>query len=102
MNLEAIQKVKAYPKLGLIVLAYIAFIGLGMPDGLLGVAWPSIRTGFSIPLDAIGMLLTAATAGYMTSSFFEWTRGDTARSWQSSSGKLCIDRCGITGLYTRP
>ena len=63
-------KVKQYPKIELVILAYVAFIALGMPDGLLGVAWPSIRTSFSIPLDAIGMLLTAAVAGYMTSSFF--------------------------------
>lgn len=62
-------KLKRYPRIGLILLAFIAFIALGLPDGLLGVGWPSIRTGFSIPLDAIGMLLTASVVGYMTSSF---------------------------------
>lgn len=62
-------KMKRYPRIGLILLAFIAFIALGLPDGLLGVGWPSIRTGFSIPLDAIGMLLTASVVGYMTSSF---------------------------------
>lgn len=62
-------KVKQYPRLGLILLAFIAFIALGLPDGLLGVGWPSMRAGFSIPLDAIGMLLAAAVTGYMSSSF---------------------------------
>lgn len=62
-------KIKQYPKLGLILLAFIAFVALGLPDGLLGVGWPSIRAGFSIPLDAIGMFLTAVVIGYMTSSF---------------------------------
>jgi fucose permease len=62
-------KVKQYPKIGLVVLAYVAFIALGMPDGLLGVAWPSIRASFSIPVDAVGMLLSASVAGYLTSSF---------------------------------
>lgn len=62
-------KVKQYPKISLVLLAYIAFIALGMPDGLLGVAWPSIRVGFDIPLDAVGLLITVAVAGYMTSSF---------------------------------
>ncbi len=60
---------KSTSRLPLIILAYIAFVALGMPDGLLGVGWPSIRAGFGIPLDAIGMLLAAAVAGYMTSSF---------------------------------
>jgi fucose permease len=53
----------------LIILAFVAFIALGMPDGLLGVAWPSIRASFSLPLDAVGWLLGAAVTGYLTSSF---------------------------------
>jgi fucose permease len=69
--------------IGLILLAYLAFIALGMPDGLLGVGWPSIRASFSIPLDALGMLLFAAMAGYLTSSFF--------------SGHL-ISRMGVGGM----
>ncbi|MDT8380652.1 MAG: MFS transporter [Brevefilum sp.] len=63
------NKVKNYPRLGLILLAFIAFVALGLPDGLLGVGWPSIRNDFFIPLDAIGMLLFTSVAGYMTSSF---------------------------------
>jgi fucose permease len=61
---------KTRSKLGLILLAYIAFISLGLPDGLLGVAWPSIRTNFSLPLDALGALLFSSMAGYLVSSFF--------------------------------
>lgn len=56
-------------KLGLIVLAFIAFISLGLPDGLLGVAWPSIRENFSLRLDSLGVFLFACTSGYITSSF---------------------------------
>ncbi|MBL8096222.1 MAG: MFS transporter [Anaerolineales bacterium] len=67
--MRTLARIKSYPKLGLIVLAYVAFIALGMPDGLLGVAWPSMRQGFGIPLDAMGALLVAATSGYMVSSF---------------------------------
>src|SRR4030067_3378812 len=40
-----------------------------MPDGLLGVAWPSMRADFSLPLDSLGILLFASVSGYMTSSF---------------------------------
>ena len=63
------NKVRNNPRLGLVALAYIAFIALGMPDGLLGVGWPSIRASFSIPIDALGMLLATSVTGYMTSSF---------------------------------
>ncbi len=57
-------------RISLVALTYIAFIALGMPDGLLGIAWPSLRASFSLPLDAIGALLIMGTAGYLTSSFF--------------------------------
>ncbi len=67
MKLISIKK--SGSRVGLILLAYIAFISLGLPDGLLGVGWPSIRASFSLPLDALGMLLIATTAGYLTSSF---------------------------------
>lgn len=58
------------PAKGLIVLAYIAFISLGLPDGLFGVAWPSIRETFHLRLDSVGPLFFAVTSGYMLSSFF--------------------------------
>ena len=52
----------------LVVLAYVSFISLGLPDGLLGVAWPSMRVFFHLPLDALGTLLVAFTTGYLLSS----------------------------------
>lgn len=56
-------------KMGLVLLAYIAFISLGLPDGLLGVAWPSVRQTFSLPLDALGLWLAGGVTGYLTASF---------------------------------
>lgn len=67
--MNSVTRVRHNPRFGLIVLAFIAFIALGLPDGLLGVGWPSMRAGFGIELDAIGMLLIASTVGYMAASF---------------------------------
>lgn len=53
----------------LAVLAFVAFISLGLPDGLLGVAWPSIRSTFEVPIDALGLVVAVFTAGYLLSSF---------------------------------
>lgn len=52
----------------LALLSFLAFISLGLPDGLLGVSWPSIRDGFGLPLDALGALVALQTLGYLTSS----------------------------------
>lgn len=53
----------------LIVLAYVGFVSLGLPDGLLGVATPSIRASFGLAPEDIGALLISFTAGYLLSSF---------------------------------
>lgn len=53
----------------LVGIAFASFVGIGLPGGVLGVAWPSIRTSFGLSLDAIGALLTAQTAGYLLVGF---------------------------------
>lgn len=59
---------KPKPGLLLVVLTYAGFFSLGMPDGLLSVAWPSMRASFGLPLNALGSLLTLFTIGYLLSS----------------------------------
>lgn len=49
----------------LVALMFIGFISLGLPDGLLGVAWPSIAGGFGVGLDSLGTLLIASTVGFL-------------------------------------
>lgn len=80
-------------KIGLILLAYVAFIALGMPDGLLGVGWPSMRAGFQVPLDALGFFMFASTAGYLSASF---ASGFLLR--KMGVGGLLAASCGLTGL----
>ncbi len=55
------------PRPTLLVLAYLAFISLGLPDAVLGVAWPSLRDTFALPQAGLGAVLTAATAAYFAS-----------------------------------
>ena len=55
--------------MGLIIISFFAFVSLGLPDGLMGVAWPGIRHQFQLPVDALGIILVCGTAGYMLSSF---------------------------------
>jgi fucose permease len=57
-------------RINVLMLAYIAFVMLGLPTGLLGVAWPTMRTEFTLPLDAMGLLLISSTVGYFLASFF--------------------------------
>jgi fucose permease len=51
-----------------LILASLGFVSLGLPEGMLGVAWPSIRQTFDLPLDALGMLIATFALGYFVSS----------------------------------
>ena len=52
----------------ILLLAYAGFVALGLSNSLMGVAWPSIRNTFGLPLDALGMFLIGNTTGYMLAS----------------------------------
>lgn len=52
----------------LLLVAYLAFVGLGLPDAVTGVAWPSIREAFGSGQDGLGWVLSCAATGYLASS----------------------------------
>ena len=51
-----------------VVLSLAGLLAVGLPDGALGVAWPSIQSEFDRPLGSLGWLLTAWTIGYLSGS----------------------------------
>lgn len=52
----------------LIALIYLAFISLGLPDSLLGAAWPVMQTDFAVPLSYAGALAMIIALGTIVSS----------------------------------
>ncbi|MBY0526686.1 MAG: MFS transporter [Gemmataceae bacterium] len=54
----------------LLLLAYVGFVSLGLPDAVSGVAWPSVRDTFGLPQSGLGLILIGAGCGYFLSSFF--------------------------------
>ena len=51
----------------LLAVIYIAFISLGLPDSLLGAAWPTIRTDFNVPLSYMGLISMIISGGTIIS-----------------------------------
>jgi fucose permease len=51
----------------LLALCYVGFVSLGLPDSVLGGAWPAIWRELGRPLDDAGQLLMLATAGVVLS-----------------------------------
>ena len=64
----------------LLAIAFVGFVSLGLPDAVIGVAWPSVRDTFGLHLSSLGLVLVGTGCGYLLSSFF--------------AGRL-IDRLGI-------
>jgi len=51
------------------ITAYLGFILIGLGGGLLGVAWPAMQIYFEQPIDAMAVILTVSTTGYLIASF---------------------------------
>lgn len=52
----------------LLAVIYLAFISLGLPDSLLGSAWPSMYTGFGVPVSYSGIVFFIISLGTVISS----------------------------------
>ncbi|WP_407458028.1 MFS transporter [Fibrobacter sp.] len=54
----------------LLVVIYAAFIGLGLPDTVLGAAWPLMQRDLMAPLSAAGLLSIIVSVGTIVSSLW--------------------------------
>lgn len=52
----------------LLAIIYLAFINLGLPDSLLGSAWPSVYQEFSVPISYMGGISMIIAIGTIISS----------------------------------
>ena len=52
----------------LLAVIYISFISLGLPDALLGAAWPSIYGPFGVPVSYAGLISMIIALGTVVSS----------------------------------
>lgn len=54
----------------LLIVIYITFIGLGIPDSVLGSVWPAIYPDLNVPVSAQSVLTVLISAGTVTASAF--------------------------------
>ena len=52
----------------LLAIIYLSFISLGLPDGLLGAAWPTVYPEFGVPVSASGIIFVTVSVGTVVSS----------------------------------
>lgn len=54
----------------LLIIIYLAFISLGLPDTILGSAWPMMHQDLNVPISAAGLEAMIVSGGTIISSFF--------------------------------
>ena len=52
------------------VLSLATFVALGLPDGMLGTAWPAMRVSLHAPVSYLGLILVGATVGSVAITAF--------------------------------
>ena len=77
----------------LLAIIYISFISLGLPDALLGAAWPTMCLDFAVPVSLAGVVAVTIAAGTVISSLMS----DRLTLWLGA-GKVTAFSVGLTAL----
>lgn len=75
----------------LLLVIYLGFISLGLPDGTLGTAWPAVYPELNLPLGLAGTILTVATVLTGISGF---SSGRIVGRW--GTGPVVLVSCLLT------
>ncbi|MFC5649980.1 MFS transporter [Paenibacillus solisilvae] len=74
-----------------LVIIYLAFISLGIPDSLLGAAWPVMHPEIRASFESAGLLSMIVSAGTILSSLFSGTLIE-----KFGTGKVTLISCCLT------
>ena len=77
----------------LLVIIYLSFISLGLPDALLGAAWPIMSQEFSVPVSYAGGIALIIAVGTVISSLLS----DRLTKWLGS-GKVTAISVAMTAV----
>ena len=77
----------------LLAIIYLAFISLGLPDSVLGAAWPTIYPAFSVPISYAGIVSMIIALGTVISSL----QSDRVTRWLGT-GKVTAISVATTAI----
>lgn len=83
----------------LLIIIYIAFIGLGVPDSLIGSAWPAIHSELGIPVESVSIITFLISGCTVLSSMFSTrilNRLGTARVTAFSTAMTAFSLLGFS------
>jgi len=85
-----------------LAVAFACFAGLGIYDGALGTAWPSIRHSLGLPIGDLGLIQLAGIAGFLCSSAVSGRFGARAGRAAALAGSGGIAAIALAAYATAP
>lgn len=82
----------------LLPIIYAAFISLGLPDGLLGSAWPTMYPQFGVPVSYMGFVSVIIAMGTVVSSLKSDYLTKKLGVWLVTSVSVCMTAAAILGF----
>ena len=77
----------------LLILIYISFVSLGLPDALLGAAWPTMCLDLAVPVSYAGLISLTVSVGTVISSLLS-----DRLTLRLGPGKVTAFSVGLTAL----
>ena len=86
----------------ILIIIYIAFISLGLPDGMLGAAWPTMRFDFGMPVGHAGFVSFVISAGTIVSSLLSVKVIRKLGTGKVTAFSVLLTAIGLTGFALTP
>lgn len=84
----------------LLVIIYLAFISLGLPDALLGAAWPSMYPQFDVPVSYAGIVSMIIALGTVISSLQSDRLTKKLGTGKVTALSVCMTAMALFGFAT--
>ncbi|TGY42720.1 MFS transporter [Clostridium sartagoforme] len=86
----------------LLIIIYIAFISLGLPDAIMGSAWPMIHNDLNVPISYAGIATMIVSGGTIISSFFSERVIRKFGTGKVTTFSVLLTATGLLGIYISP
>ncbi|HEX6058068.1 MAG TPA: MFS transporter [Gemmatimonadaceae bacterium] len=86
----------------LLALGYLAFVSLGLPDAVPGVAWPSVRDAFDLPQAALGAAIAAGAVASFLSGMVAGRLVDRLGIGALLAASTALAALGVAGFAAAP
>lgn len=86
----------------LLIIIYIAFISLGLPDAILGSAWPMIYQELNVSISAAGLASMIVSGGTIVSSFFSAKLIRKFGTGKVTTVSVFLTAIALLGIYFSP